>query len=147
MLCPCGLIVYYCLTNYPKTECQNNNHFIMIYVSSPSWRAIRTSFSSVRFSRSVVSDSLRPHESQLCHQIKWQWHYLQISQLERRTLMGKEIRNSLSWCLYQKTNLKNIRGQEKWPWAGEVGVEGWAVFEVTCRFNSQNIMMELPWWW
>ena len=91
---------------------------------------------TVQFSRSVVSDSLRPHESQLCHQIKWQRHYVQISQLEHRTLMGKEIRNSLSWCLYQKTNLKNIRGQEKWHWAGEVGVEGWAVLEVKCSFNS-----------
>lgn len=43
ILCACGLITYYCITNYPKTGCQNNNHFIMIYVSSPSWRAIRTS--------------------------------------------------------------------------------------------------------
>ena len=38
--------------------------------------------------------------------------------------MVKEIRNSLSWCFYQKTNLKNNRDQETGHWAGEAGGRG-----------------------
>ena len=41
---------------------QNCNHFIFVF--STSLYHSRKSFSSVQFSHSVVSDSLRPHESQ-----------------------------------------------------------------------------------